>query len=314
MTDSSLPPIFSTLLATPAKVNLGLKIVGRRPDGYHDILTVMEPISLADNLYCEFRPGSEDHFFLFSPQLPELAPADNLVVKAAVAMADLARERGRKVTGSWHFFLDKRIPAGAGLGGGSSNAAAVMLLLNRFYKLKLSREELVAAALVLGADIPFFIDPGLARVEGIGERVTRLKGLRSRWYVLAKPAFGVDTGWAYAALKFETGGRRVVDYDTEQFSRPGLVVSYQLENDFEGPVMTRYPLLARLKEWFGARPECRGTLMSGSGAVVYGIFDSFAAARREFAKARRQWSGEGCSIYLARNLTAVESHAEAGLK
>ena len=307
MTDSSLSPIFSTLLATPAKVNLGLKIVGRRPDGYHDILTVMEPISLADNLYCEFRPGPDSRCHLCSPQLSDLDPEENLVIRAAGAMIARARERGCAISGSWHFFLDKRIPAGAGLGGGSSNAAAVIVLLNRFYRLGLTRDELVTEALNLGADIPFFLAPGLARVEGVGERVTRLQASRRRWYVLVKPDFGVATGWAYAALKLKKGYRRVVDYDLDQFSLPGPEVFYRLENDFETPVMERYPLLARLKEWLAGRPGCRGALMSGSGAVVYGVFDSFAAARTEVAKTRQQWSGEGCSVFLACNLEAPDS-------
>ncbi len=306
-------PSFSTLLAAPAKVNLGLKIVRRRPDGYHDLLTVMEPISLVDNLYCEFSPGKDCRCLLHCPQLPELSPDDNLVVRAAMKMAALARSRGLGPSGRWSFFLDKRIPSGAGLGGGSSNAAAVVGLLEKFYLLNLSREEKLDIALSLGADVPFFLDPGLARVEGIGERVSRLQPPRPRWYVLIKPAFGVATAWAYAALRAKERDCAPV-YDTGQFTLEGEADGYLLENDFEKPVMERYPRLAELKAWFAGRPGCRGTLMSGSGSVVYGIFGSFAEARKEFADAIRQWSGSGCRVFLARNLRIPISAAGPGVK
>jgi 4-diphosphocytidyl-2-C-methyl-D-erythritol kinase len=312
LSDSSSHPAFARLLATPAKVNLGLKIVGRRPDGYHDILTVMEPISLADNLYCEFHPGPTDRCTLACPRLPEVAAADNLVVKAAVRMVELARERVGGPAGHWHFSLDKKIPSGAGLGGGSSNAAAVITLLERFYGLGLSPAERVEIAASLGADIPFFLAPGLARVEGIGERITRLGCGPVRWYLLVKPDFGVDTGWAYGALR-AGAQRRNPDYDGGQFTGCGPA-AYRLENDFEAPVFARFPRLADIKAWLAGRPDCRGALMSGSGAVVYGIFDSFAAACREYENTRRQWSGEGCMVFLARNLRSPDRALSPGPK
>ena len=296
-------PTFTSFFLTPAKVNLGLKIVRRRADGYHDLHTVMEPVSLADSLYCEFRPAPKNSFFVQCPQLMTLDADDNLVVRAARLMAGIAREHGRERVGRWDFFLDKRIPSGAGLGGGSSNAAGVIKLLDKFYKLNLNAAEMVKTAASIGADVPFFLNPELSLIEGIGDHITPLGTSRSRYYLLIKPPFAIDTSWAYASLK-ATAEERPLNYDIEQFNAASTSVYYALENDFESPVMARYPLLADIKQWLMSSAGVLGALMSGSGSVVYAIYPDLEAAMQGEIAARRQWEESGCLFYLARNLMA----------
>ena len=296
-----LPANFSTFITTPAKINLGLKIVCRRPDDYHDIYTVMEPISLADTIYCEFSPASEEGFSLQSPQLMMLAAEDNLVVKAARQMVAIAREQGELQTGYWNFWLEKKIPAGAGLGGGSSNAAGVINLLKNFYKLELTSAELVGMAAALGADVPFFLQPGLALVEGIGDRITRLPRVPKRYYLLIKPPVSIATGWAYSALHAPEE-KIPVDYDIKQFQGDLPQSEYVLENDFEAPVIAAYPQIAEIKDWLGRSLGALGVLMSGSGSVVYAIYAELGDAVQAEADARHRWSDSGCEFFLARNL------------
>ncbi len=297
----NLPAAFSSFITTPAKVNLGLKIVRRREDGYHDIRTVMEPISLADTIYCEFRQASADSFSLESPQLMELDSENNLVVKAARKIVESAHEQGVELKGHWHFWVEKRIPAGAGLGGGSSNAAGVMNLLKDFYKLELTADELNYMAVQIGADIPFFLKPEIALVEGVGERITALPHPQKRYYLLIKPAFAINTGWAYSALN-ATSEKSPAEYDINQFSRKSDNSRYLLENDFEVPVMAAHPQLVEIKAWLGNSSGALGALMSGSGSVVYAIYPDLISAVAAAANARQVWLGAGCDFFLARNL------------
>ena len=294
-------PAFSSFIQTPAKVNLGLKIVRRRTDGYHDIHTVMEPVSLSDSLYCEFKEAPQNSFTVQCPQLKTLDSDNNLVVKAARLISGIAREHGCEKVGSWNFFLDKRIPSGAGLGGGSSNAAGVIRLLDKFYKLKLDVAEMVRAATSIGADVPFFLNPELSLVEGIGDRITSLGVPRPRYYLLIKPPFSINTAWAYSKLQAGVD-ERFINYDIEQFKALSITGSYILENDFEAPIMERYPLLADIKDWLLGRGGALASLMSGSGSVIYAIYSELEEATQGEIAARRQFAGLGCRFYLARNL------------
>ncbi len=295
------PEKFSSCFITPAKVNLGLKVVCRRADGYHDIRTVMEPISLVDTIYCEFRAASADSFSLESPQMMELETESNLVVKAARKLVEAAHERGVELKGHWYFWVEKKIPAGAGLGGGSSNAAGVMTLLERFYKLELTTAELNAMAVQIGADIPFFLKPEMALVEGVGEIVTPLPHPQKRYYLLIKPAFAINTGWAYSVLN-ASSEKSSAEYNVDQFSRKPDNSRYLLENDFEVPVMAAYPQLAEIKAWLGNSSGALGSLMSGSGSVVYAVYPDLKSVILAEAAARRSWLDAGCDFFIARNL------------
>ncbi|MCD6293070.1 MAG: 4-(cytidine 5'-diphospho)-2-C-methyl-D-erythritol kinase [Deltaproteobacteria bacterium] len=295
------PPIFTSFFMTPAKVNLGLKIVRKRDDGYHDLYTVMEPVSLADTLYCEFYPALENSFSVQCPQMMELDTDDNLLVKAARLMSGIARERGVERNGRWDFFLEKKIPAGAGMGGGSSNAAGIIKLFNNFFALKLNFSELVEAATKIGADVPFFLNPELSLVEGVGDRITSLGDPHPRYYLLVKPPFSINTAFAYASLN-ASRQECAVDYDVEQFKLTARPNRYRLENDFEDPIMELHPLLADIKQELIKSDRVLGTLMSGSGSVVYAVYPDLAAALRAEITTRRQWQEHGCLFYLARNI------------
>ncbi|HIE07001.1 MAG TPA: 4-(cytidine 5'-diphospho)-2-C-methyl-D-erythritol kinase [Desulfarculaceae bacterium] len=301
-----LPATFSAFIITPAKVNLGLKIVRRRDDGYHDIYTVMEPVSLVDTIYCEFHTAPEDSISFQSPQMMEFDAESNLVVKAARRMVARAREQGLSIHGHWNFWLEKKIPAGAGLGGGSSNAAGIINLLNDFYKLGLESDELIAIAVVIGADIPFFLAPELSLIEGIGDRITPLKQAQRRYYLLIKPAFSINTGWAYSSLNAPVASD-FSGYDIDQFSGEPEALSYSLENDFEVSVMASHPQLAEIKAWLAESPGSLGALMSGSGSVVYAVYSELAPAVRAEADARQRWQDSGCEFFLARNLNLFHS-------
>lgn len=297
-------PLFSSFIQTPAKVNLGLKVVRRRADGYHDIYTVMEPVSLSDSLYCEFKAASKNSFSLQCPQLKDLSSDQNLVIKTARMMLEIARERGCERAGSWDFFLDKRVPTGAGLGGGSSNAAGVIKVLNRFYNLNLNAGEMVKAATRIGADVPFFLNPGLSLVEGIGERVTLLGSPRPRYYLLVKPPFSINTAWAYSALQ-PVCEKSSINYDVGQFQLASTNSSYLLENDFEKPVMDCYPLLAEIKEWLMSEGGGSSSLMSGSGSVIYAVYPELESAMQSEIGARKKFAGCDCQFYVARNLNNI---------
>ncbi|MBN2705478.1 MAG: 4-(cytidine 5'-diphospho)-2-C-methyl-D-erythritol kinase [Deltaproteobacteria bacterium] len=297
-------PSFCKALLTPAKINLGLRVVRRRSDGYHDIYSVMEPISLADMLYCEFTPAPDSDFSLDCPQLPALAGEDNLVLKAARRMVEIAVGRGCPKTGSWKFFLDKKIPTGAGLGGGSSNAAAVINLLDNFLELNLQESELLAAAAAVGADVPFFLKPGLVLVTGIGDHLTRLGPPRPRYYLLVKPPFSVDTAWAYSALNL---GRatRMVSYDVGQFQQGVSTSGYELENDFEIVVSRRYPLLDEIRQRLAASAGCLGARMSGSGSVIYAVYADLENALLAESRMQQSLREQACRFYVARNLRGI---------
>lgn len=297
-------PGFCRALLTPAKINLGLKIVRRRSDGYHDIYSVMEPISLADTLYCEFTPAPDQAFSIDCPQLAALAGEDNLVLKAARRMVEIADRRGCRKTGSWNFFLDKKIPTGAGLGGGSSNAAAVISLLDNFLELNLQESEIVATAAAVGADVPFFLNPGLVLVTGTGDHLTRLGPPRPRYYLLVKPPFSVDTAWAYSALHLgcET---RMISYDVGQFQQGATTYGYELENDFELVVSRRYPMLAEIRQRMTACSGCLGARMSGSGSVIYAVYADLENALRAERQMQHSLRGQGCCFYVARNLVGT---------
>ena len=296
-----LPATFSAFITTPAKVNLGLKIVRRREDGYHDIRTVMEPISLVDSIYCKFTVATADSFSLESPQMMELGAEDNLVIRAARKIVAVAHEQGVELQGHWHFWMEKRIPVGAGLGGGSSNAAGVMNLLKNFYKLELTLADLNSMAVQIGADIPFFLKPELALVEGVGERLTPLPCPQKRYYLLVKPAFTVNTGWAYSVLN-ASAEKSPAEYDIGQFSRETGKSGYLLENDFEMPVMAARPQLAEIKAWLGSSSGALAALMSGSGSVVYAIYADLKSAVLAETAARQVWQDAGCDFFIARNL------------
>ncbi|HEY5753300.1 MAG TPA: 4-(cytidine 5'-diphospho)-2-C-methyl-D-erythritol kinase [Chthoniobacterales bacterium] len=249
----------------PAKINLSLEVLGKRPDGFHDLQSLFCPISLVDELH--FERADRFGFSCSDPSIP--TDETNLVAKAANSF-------GNSVLPNVRVHLEKRIPHSAGLGGGSSDAATTLLALNELALEPKSFAELCETAALLGSDVPFFLHRSAAWCEGRGERVTPVK-LESPFAVLLfKPPFGVPTPWAYKNL---AGSRELpgISYSPQQ------TVAGALVNHLERPVFEKYVLLALVKKWLLGQPETLGALMSGSGSTMFALArtQSDAEALRE---------------------------------
>ena len=278
-------------IRAPAKVNLSLRVVGKRRDGYHLIDTIIAPVSLYDEIEIKrARPGGRISVACDDPDIP--SGEKNLAYKAAALL--LGNEAAKYPVA---IRIKKRIPAGAGLGGGSSDAAAVLLGLNRLLRLKKSRRQLLRLGAKIGADVPFFIIGRPARARGIGERVKPLELARRLWLVIAYPGFPVSTAWAYHSLSFKLT-KNTVKTSLNPYVRPLRGWAVELVNDLEKPVFRRYPKVARLKRKL-AEEGAAGTLMSGSGSSVFGIFSSRDKARKVFLRLQR---GKGLQAFLVRSL------------
>ncbi|AEN74526.1 4-diphosphocytidyl-2-C-methyl-D-erythritol kinase [Rhodothermus marinus SG0.5JP17-172] len=270
----------------PAKINLGLRVLRRRPDGYHDIETVLLRIPWADRL--AWTPADSFIFTCSDPSLP--TDERNLCVQAARRLAELLR---RPPTGRLH--LDKRVPYGAGLGSGSSDAAATLRLLLRAWHQSLTPDVLHGLAAALGSDVPFFLLPAPAALAtGRGERLQPLSGYRFPFYLaVVVPPLHIATAEAYRLVQ-PCDGRRpslvelVRTNDPERW-RQALV------NDFEAPLFARYPELAALKQWLLEAGAVYAAL-SGSGSALFGVFTEPTVAQQvaEEARARglRSWHGQ----------------------
>jgi 4-diphosphocytidyl-2-C-methyl-D-erythritol kinase len=245
-------------LYPPAKINLSFEIEGRREDGFHEIETLMAPISLSDRLTIERAPKSEAvTFSCDDSSLPD--GENNLVVRAARLFLKTAHvEAGVRIT------LEKKIPHGAGLGGGSSDAASTLLGLNELFETRLEQKVLMELAAEIGSDVPFFIAGSAAICRGRGELVTPTKLAKQLTLLLLKPEFGVPTPWAYGRWK-DSRELPGVQYEPQEFSGVRFV------NDLERPVFEKFILLAHLKKWLRQQPEVGVTLMSGSGSTVFAV-------------------------------------------
>jgi 4-diphosphocytidyl-2-C-methyl-D-erythritol kinase len=270
----------STLtLHAPAKINLRLKIRGKRADGYHEIETLMQRIGLRDTLRLSPRP---DGIELVCPGHPELAGEHNLAVRA---LDLLSRELGRPL--SFRIHLTKRIPWGAGLGGGSSDAAAVLRGVNDRLGRPVSPERLARLAARLGSDVPFFLLEGSAWARGRGERLAPVPGLPAWWVVLVFPGFPLSTAWVYGQLKIPLTKKLNRTIIKSLKITPDDIPVKFLENDLEQAVFPQYPVLADLKEAL-LRQGAVGALMTGSGSTVFGLWKNKTAAARAVQALRQE--------------------------
>lgn len=272
----------------PAKVNLTLKILGRRPDGYHDIETFMVPLTLEDTIEIELTEttGTLD-FCCDDPDVP--SDEGNLVARAVKAFrAATGRSDGLRIR------LHKNIPHGAGLGGGSSDAASTLLALDNLLGTCLPAPSLESLATGLGSDVPFFLRKGAALCTGRGERINPSPSpVPSLPILLLKPPFGVPTPSAYASY-------------AEKRSRLAAAETIDLEgitmtNDLEPPVFHKYLLLAELKSWLRERDGVRAAMMSGSGSTVFAVLSSEAYAGQLASEAVARFGSTlwTCSTRLA---------------
>ena len=261
----------------PAKINVYLRIVGRRPDGYHCLDSVMVPISLYDEIHMtvasrQQRAGSPGAELVVSCDDPTVPGGEtNLAYKAA---ALVCQEAGRQAR--IDIQLRKCIPAGAGLGGGSSNAATVLKNLNILLALGWTDARLCQLGARLGADVPFFIPCCQARIGGIGDNVTPVPPLPARSIVLVVPPFSVSTPWAYQRFD-ELPPVDPASVQSWQFIPGQWPPREWLLNDLERAVLPAHPPLAALKEAL-LRLGAEGALMSGSGSAVFGVFRHRPAA------------------------------------
>lgn len=256
------------IIPSRAKLNLYLRVMHPRPDGYHEIRTIFQTISLADRISLASAP--DDHLELDCRQ-PDI-PLDetNLCLRAA----RLLRERTGSRRGA-AIFLEKNIPPGGGMGGGSSNAAMVLLGLNRLWELSLPLSSLMECAARLGADVPFFLIGGTALGTGRGDEIIPLPDLPPRNVLLALPGITVNTPRAYSRLNFlltKTGWNAKMPPLHGVFLE-GAKFLQQGQNDFEAVVFEEHPVLPAIKQaLIDAGAET--ALMSGSGSTIFGIFDS----------------------------------------
>ena len=255
-------------LRAPAKVNLSLNIMGRRDDGYHLLDSIMVPISLYDTLkITRLRKQGEIRVTCDHPGIPE--GRENLAYKAAHLFLEASRSRwGVSIQ------LKKRIPIGAGLGGGSSDAAAVLKGLNRLLDLNISERGMMRTAESLGADVPFFIPCRPARVRGTGAKLLVLPGFPTLWLLVVYPGYSIETASIYASVRLTKRSQKATHIAS--FTR-GAIDSSSLINDLESVAMRLHPEIANMKErLFGAGAEA--ALMTGSGSSVFGLFSSQRSA------------------------------------
>ncbi len=274
-------------LFSPAKINLYLRIAGKRPDGYHELETVMLPLDFGDQIILQLRKTG----IMLACDDPRL-PTDhsNLAVRAATTLAKaLGTKNGAKIS------LTKRTPLAAGLGGGSSNAAITLLGLNRLWKLKASSRQLRTVAASLGSDINFFMAGGAALCHGRGEKIEPVPCKFSGAILLVNPGFGISTKWAYESWARATAESRLTAPPPEvslllrALAEDDLAgISRCLFNSLEAPSIRKFPVLELIKDAM-RDGGATGALMSGSGATVFGLFPNAKLAKASARKVHEQF-------------------------
>ena len=268
-------PVAVTVLA-PAKINMILRILDRRPDGFHNLWSIMQTVALEDEVQIKLRADQQD-IQLSCDAMQLAADRSNLVYRAAAAVLTRAQPAiGLDIE------LRKRIPMGAGLGGGSSDAAATIIGLNLLLQLGWSPTQMADVGQSLGSDVPFFLFAPSSIVAGRGETVRPVVVEGPRWVVLVNPGFGIETKWAYQQLAATRTAVRPLSPAQLALDRQSRVSWAQLvaaaENDFEAPVFAAHEKLQEIKrslQTYGAEIA----LLSGSGATVFGLFADEAGAR-----------------------------------
>jgi 4-diphosphocytidyl-2-C-methyl-D-erythritol kinase len=261
----------------PSKINLILRILDRRTDGFHNLWSIMQTVALEDEVSIKIRADRQD-IQLRCDAMQLAADQNNLVYRAATAVL----ERCQRSIGL-DIHLRKRIPMGAGLGGGSSDAAATIIGLNHLLRLEWSPLQMADTGQLLGSDVPFFLFAPSASVADRGETVRPVVIEGSRWVVLVNPGFEVNTTWAYQELAATRTAVTSLSALQREINRQSQVSWTQLasaaENDFEAPVFATHGKLREIKQSLQAY-GAEIALLSGSGATVFGLFADEARARQ----------------------------------
>jgi 4-diphosphocytidyl-2-C-methyl-D-erythritol kinase len=260
----------SLLIASPAKINLFLRVTGRRPDGYHDLLSLMCRVGICDDIILSPSTGPLT-LRCSDPGLP--ADETNLALRAARSFfAAVGGEEGCEI------YLKKHIPVAAGLGGGSSNAASVLMGLQHLCGHPLSQQELMRMGRGLGADVPFFLFQSPALASGIGDELEAYSGLAPWQVLIVCPPLHVSTRMVYQNLNLQLTKRKKQPTRTHLI-KTAFNPSLHLYNDLEAVTLALHPELVRIKDGLKAHGAV-GALMSGSGPSVFGLFPDADAARR----------------------------------
>lgn len=273
-----------------AKINLGLDVVRRRDDGYHEVRMIMQTINLFDRLEIKKikEPAIKIHTNLFFLPVNE----NNLVYKAAKLLIDeFGIQEGVSVG------LTKKIPVAAGMAGGSTDAAAMLFGMNRLFGLGLSKKQLMERGVKIGADVPYCIMRGTALAEGIGDKLSPLPAMVKCPVLIAKPQISVSTKFVYQNLKLDD---KTVHPDIDRLiedirNKDLKAVSDHMGNVLESVTIPNYPVISQIKEQM-MDSGAVGSMMSGSGPTVFGLFDDSRTAQLAFGKIKR--SGLAKQVYL----------------
>jgi 4-diphosphocytidyl-2-C-methyl-D-erythritol kinase len=275
-------------LQSPAKINLCLSVLGRRPDGYHDVEMLMQMVGLFDEVTVSLG-GTGISVTCDSPAAP--SGEENIAWKAAWEMLRISGNKAGLT-----IEIKKKIPVAAGLGGGSGNAAAVLAAMNRLLGMGLDREQLAEIGALIGMDVPFFFFGPTALAQGRGEILTELTPLPRIPILLVNPGFETSTAWVYKNLNLGL----TKNGDCNKIARLNLRnIASGLHNDLENVTSAVHPVINRIKDSLLKR-GAMGALMSGSGPTVFGLFETLAACRA----AADSLSPEGWRLYPVETLTA----------
>ncbi|MCL1886756.1 MAG: 4-(cytidine 5'-diphospho)-2-C-methyl-D-erythritol kinase [Betaproteobacteria bacterium] len=264
----------------PAKLNLFLHVTGRRADGYHLLQTVFQLIDIGDTLHFTLRHDGHIQRTTVIDGIPENS---DLIVRAARLLQAEIRKRTGKKPGA-DISIEKRLPAGGGLGGGSSDAATTLLALNHLWESGLSKEELMTLGLQLGADVPFFIFGHNAFAEGIGEKLTPID-IPDGWFVVINPNIVVPTSAIFASEELTRNTEKIKITD---FPGPFTENGFWGKNDLQSVAMKLYPPVSKAIEWLDRYANAR---MTGSGACVFARFDNEEAADKVIHEMPEEWKG-----------------------
>lgn len=281
-------------IRVPAKINLWLEVLRKRDDNYHDLSSLMLPVGVYDGVGLELMDGGGVRLESDSTEVP--ADRRNLAWRAAEFYLEAAG-----ISSGVSIRLEKNIPVGAGLGGGSADAAGVLLGLNQLTEGRLAMDDLHVLAGRLGADVPFFLYQVPALATGIGEKLQRVEGVPNYPMVLIKPPVSVSTRWVYQSLKLTRGESRI---KLRTFLARRWNLHDFLQNDLETVTLREFPLLVQIKEWFGEAGST-GSLMSGSGPTVFGIFPDRERAEGAGVLACRVW--KDCWVKVTESLGTPDS-------
>ncbi len=264
-----------------AKINLGLDVLRKREDGYHEVRMIMQTVRLFDRL--TMSKIRKNHIYL-ETNLTFLPTDERNIVYRAVKM--IKEDFG--ITDGLRIELDKKIPVCAGMAGGSTDAAAALVGMNKLFQLKLSEKQLMEYGVKLGADVPYCIMKGTALSEGIGEKLSRLSPMPDCYILIVKPNINVSTKFVYENLNLpDLESHPDIDLLIQAIEKKDLhTLASNLGNVLESVTVKRYPVIEEIKQAMVAKGAL-GALMSGSGPTVFGLFDSEAKVREAYREMRK---------------------------